>query len=88
MQGLTEGRLVHYVLEGAHGGKHRPAVIVNSWGERNDNLDDSDVVVNLVVLLDGGNDGAPAKYPMLWVTSVHFDESTFADGTWHWIERA
>ncbi len=73
MDGLTEGRIVHYVMPN---GKHRPAVVVEVW--------DGKGAVNLQVFTDSMNDGAPN---VQWQTSVPFSESPEA-GTWHWIERA
>lgn len=85
MQGVTEGRIVHYVLskdrgdvaESSHG-QHRPAIIVRTF----DGLREQGTV-NLQVFCDGGNDGSA----MLWKTSVLHDPDG-APGTWHWIERA
>lgn len=96
MDGLTEGRFVHYVMAD---GQHRPAQVVRVWG--------TDGVVNLVVTLDGSNDRGSTPYPLAkdvkadphegqqhqvdplhwWATSVRYSEAA-EPGTWHWIERA
>jgi hypothetical protein len=80
MEGLTEGRMVHFVLEdGRHAGEHRPAIVVKVWNK--------DVgLVNLQVLCDGTNDYLNGK-DTRWVTSAEYDESG-KPRTWHWIEPA
>ncbi len=89
MDGVTEGRVVHYVLDrGPNRGAHRAAVIVRAWG---DAVTPPPGTVNLRVFLDGCNDtGEPwgTDGPILWVTSAHFDPSGTQERTWHWIERA
>lgn len=81
MEGLTEGRIVHYVMEdGAHAGEHRPAVIVRVW--RKDNG-----CSNLQVFTDGENDGPEYASGLAWKTSRHYSEGK-EPGTWHWIEKA
>jgi hypothetical protein len=83
MQGLTPGRIVHYVLnEGPSAGTHRPAIVVHVWGESG--------TCNLQVFTDS-DEGA--KYndellPVLWATSVAFDDGEKPGHTWHWIEQA
>lgn len=91
MEGLTVGRMVHYVLpSGPSQGEHRPAVIVHVFDHVNG-------MVNLQVFIDGLNDdpygtatdpvsGGPAG-GVVWKTSVGFSEKKEL-GTWHWIERA
>lgn len=81
MEGVTEGRVVHYVVADWDGiaaaeGQHRPAMIVRDWKTPTG-------TVNLQVFCDGQNDGAM----QLWRTSVLHDPGG-APGTWHWIERA
>lgn len=79
MDGLTEGRIVHYVLpSGRSKGEHRPAIVVQVWREHEAGL------VNLQVFTDFTNDALAAVW---WCTSVHFDADK-AIGTWHWIEPA
>ncbi|MDD5367462.1 MAG: hypothetical protein PHQ40_00390 [Anaerolineaceae bacterium] len=93
MDGLTEGRKVHYVMPN---GKHCPAEVVRVWGENG--------CSNLQVITDGPNDApygpteenlfanfgispAEVKHGHFWRTSVMFSEEP-KPGTWHWIEKA
>lgn len=83
MDGLTEGRIVHYVMTT---GEHRPAIVVKVWNKESG-------VVNLNVFTDWGNDmkssdGSPLKSGDIWATSVLPDEVEKIIGTWHWIEKA
>ncbi len=80
MAGLTEGRMVHYVLpDGPSAGQHRPAVVVRVWDSG---------FVNLLVFRDGYNDvEEPTANIVLWVTSVEYNEHGIGR-TWHWIEKA
>jgi hypothetical protein len=87
VDGLTEGRIVHYVL---NDGQHRAAIVVRAWGDHN--MPDE---VNLYVFLDGANDKAAAASRvynappgMLWVTSVRYDATGTAPHSWHWPEQA
>lgn len=84
MSGLTEGRIVHYVLpEGPHAGEHRPAIIVKVWNHTTG-------YVNLKVFLDGSNDdpaGRTQPHWQEWQTSVLYSEEP-QPRTWHWIEKA
>jgi hypothetical protein len=90
MEGLTPGRVVHYVLtEGdpvkQHAiGEHRSATVLKVL-----NADGS---ANLRVDIDGSNDadnwyvgdaGPPLSF---WATSVLPDPDG-SPGTWHWIEE-
>lgn len=95
--GLTESRIVHYVLEsGRCQGEHRPAIVVRDWKQPNG-------LVNIQVFTDGWNDDFREAHHVntgeqstvvtivqntIWRTSVHQDEETKAPGTWHWPERA
>jgi hypothetical protein len=87
MDGLIEGRMVHFVMPS---GEHRPAVVVRVW-----HISDSpEGYSNLLVFVDGSNDvkrseGDPNKEPVttIWETSVHYSEN-HEPRTWHWIERA
>lgn len=82
MDGLTEGRIVHYVLPGdyAKPGEHRPAIIVKVWNKETGS-------VNLQVFMDGTNDNLYDGRLAIWTTSVVYSEEP-KPGTWHWPERA
>ncbi len=98
IEGLTVGRIVHYVLEwGTSKGEHRPAIVVRDWKQENG-------LVQLQVFTDGWNDGFKSTHlvqvgeqhvegmlgidqNVIWRTSVHYDEAK-EPGTWHWPERA
>lgn len=70
MEGLTEGRIVHYVLpDGSYAGEHRPAIVVKVW-RQGDGTPPVDGYSNLVVFVDGANDGAAHGVCTRWVTSV------------------
>lgn len=88
MDGLTEGRIVHYVLSN---GEHRPAIVVKVWGSAA-----CDGYINLQVFTDGANDidamlsdadETNIRSGICWITSVCYDENK-ANHTWHWIEKA
>jgi len=86
MQGLAVGRIVHYVMTDSDSprfaGKHRPAIIVETWG--NEKSDDPQAsVVNLVVFVDGINDGPSTC--IMWQTSKKHSDG-MEPGTWHWPE--
>lgn len=88
MEGLIEGRIVHYVLSN---GEHRPAIVVRNWS--NPFLPGSDGRVNLIVFADGTNDsgavsGNVSDQGLFWATSAHYDPEGTKHHTWHWIERA
>ena len=78
MQGLTEGRNVHWV---APNGRHLAAIVTRVWGY-------GDGLVNLNVQIPGdGENGTSDSPPVKRETSVEFsaDPRPF---TWHWIEPA
>jgi hypothetical protein len=87
MEGLTEGRIVHYVLDdGPCKGQHRPAVVVRVWRVKNEDGSESpssNGVCQLQVFTDEDNDGLPA---MVWITSCEYNEDA-QPRSWHWIER-
>lgn len=88
MDGLTEGRMVHFVLdEGPSAGQHRPAVVVKVWRifqEGGIQSPPKNGVSNLQVFTDSANDGLPN---VMWRSSVLFNANA-EEGTWHWIEKA
>ena len=72
---LGVGRIVHYVLAN---GEHRPAIIVNIFGD----------TCNLQVFTDSDeegkfNDELPS---VMWATSIKNSEEPIPI-TWHWPER-
>ena len=96
MDGLTEGRIVHYVMPN---GQHRPAIVVQVW-----DYTGPSGTSNLQVFTDGPNDKpfTPAEkqknidfgidseqvaHGHLWRTSIMYSEE-HTPGTWHWIEKA
>lgn len=87
MEGLTEGRIVHFVLpDGPHAGEHRPAVVVKVW-RRGDGSPPDNGYSNLLVFMDGTNDGAQFSGYVNRQTSIEYSEEP-RPRTWHWIERA
>jgi hypothetical protein len=87
-QGLTPGRIVHYVLPAGfrYKGEHRPAIVVKVWPYSAGA--DQYPLIQLQVFLDGANDGREFRDNSLyWATSVHYSEEK-EPGTWHWIEKA
>jgi hypothetical protein len=95
MEGLTEGRIVHFVLAE---NEHRPAIVVKVWRVR---LEEGGELIppengccNLQVFTDGTNDRYHKQHlpngfesGIAWKTSVVYSESN-EPGTWHWIEKA
>ncbi len=77
MEGLTVGRMVHYVAYGTPGGEypagaHRAAIVVD---------------------MDTKNVGGFCTLAVFNPTGIHwngayYDEATKKPGTWHWIEKA
>jgi hypothetical protein len=90
MEGLIEGRIVHYVLpNGNSKGEHRPAIIVKVWPTMKESG-----TVNMLVFTDCNNDvdsrdpqSASYGSGVAWATSVHYSEEK-EPRTWHWIEKA
>lgn len=97
MDGLTAGRMIHYVMPD---GDHRPAIVVRVWDHDNQGPG----LINAQVITDGGNDvpnGAAevqawkdfncdpeeCRRGLLWKTSISFSEDP-KPNTWHWIEKA
>jgi hypothetical protein len=71
------GRIVHFVLDS---GEHRPGIVVRVWDNG---------LIQLQVFTDSDKDGIynDRLPPVMWKTSVHFDETEKKPGTWHWPER-
>lgn len=87
MDGLTEGRVVHYVLpDGRSKGESRPGFVVKVWRGA-DGAAPANGVCNLQVFTDGLNDGDGYREGIAWKTSVLFDADG-KPGTWHWPARA
>lgn len=88
IEGLTIGRIVHYVYAESDVpqrpdavGTEAPAIVVQDWREESGS-------VNLLVFADGTNDtGDASRGNVLWMTSREFSE-TPEPGKWHWPERA
>ena len=77
MDGLTEGRMVHYVTEF---GYHLAAIVTKIWN--------TDGMVNLNVQVPGdGVNGSYESAPVERKTSVDFSDYP-KPNTWHWIEKA
>jgi hypothetical protein len=84
MEGLIEGRIVHYVMP--DGSTHRPAMLVQVWNKEGEYAGMS----NLQVFTDGTNDlrqGIQFGSCPAWIGSVYYSE-TKEPNTWHWPERA
>lgn len=87
MEGLTPGRIVHFVMpDGRYPGEHRPAIIVKVWTGQ------PPYTVQLQVFTDGLNDAPTNDHSyakgIAWFTSVTYDETGKQLRSWHWIERA
>jgi hypothetical protein len=87
MEGLNEGRIVHYVMPN---NQNRAALVVRVFTHL---APEHDGMANLYVFLDGLND--QGQFPdgsvlsgqgvtIYWATSVHYSEEPLP-GTWHWI---
>lgn len=93
MEGLIEGRIVHYVMPT---GEHRPAIVTKVWSDNG--------LSNLNVFTDYSND-LPYKeeekqkfkncgvdleqvrHGHIWKTSISYSEEPKTN-TWHWIEKS
>ena len=73
MEGLTVGRIVHFVWDGLC----KASVVTHVW-DKNTGL------VNLFVFRDPSANLITPETP----TSVVFSDIEHRDGTWHWIEKA
>ena len=75
---LLIGSMVHYILgNGPSKGECRPAVVVKIWNEESGSA-------QLIVFMDGTNDGLDLGDYVLWVTSVLPGNS---HGEWHFISE-
>lgn len=72
MEGLIEGRIVHFAVSGFN--EARAAVITHVWNEQG--------TVNLFIFPDGS-----FQMDNQTPTSVTYDEAG-NPGTWHWIPKA
>jgi len=75
MEGLTAGRIVHYV----DGMLHRAATITYVW--------DGEGIVNLFVFPDGSFPFSDNTLTSIRFDDGK-ENDTMAHGTWHWIEKA
>jgi hypothetical protein len=83
MDGLTEGRIVHFVMPD---GQHRPAIVVKVWRPGMEDITPTTVgMVNLTVFVDLYDDAKSG--PLQMETSVIHSENREVR-TWHWIEKA
>ena len=76
MDGLTEGRIVHFVMPG---GEHHAALVARVW-------DGALGIVTLAVFMDGSDD-THLGGSIRWASAVRFSPA-LEPHTWHWIERA
>jgi len=83
MDGLIEGRIVHYVMES---GDHRPAIVVQVMGKETGS-------VALTIFL-APHDPEPVTHGNLLPVMIPLEgryarySPDNAPGTWHWIGRA
>lgn len=87
VEGLTEGRIVHFVPRARTAGEynsthnpesHMPAIVVRVWDKEIGS-------VNLQVFTDNSNDGFNEN--VVWRTCVVYSEEP-KPYTWHFLERA
>lgn len=93
MEGVSVGRIVHYVMEEGHqeAGHVRPAMIVALFEPQGGAAG----MVQLQVFTDGSNDGEEAKSGIIWRTSIPFADQRVPEDqkfpwpgrTWHWPPR-
>lgn len=77
MEGLTEGRMVHYV---AYNGRHLASIVTGV-------MTDKPTHVNLAVFTDMPNVLGSQSGGLQFHFNVPFSEEP-KSGHWHWIERA
>lgn len=73
MEGLTEGRLVHYV---AYNSTHLAALVIRALGDK----------ANLVTFSDMPNVNGDTNFSLGFMQNVPYSD-TKEPGTFHWIER-
>ena len=81
MEGLTVGRMVHYVAYGTPGGEyqagaHRAAIVAQVNDATQEQMELGECV--LMVVNPTG----------IHFNTARFDPHTKRPGTWHWIEKA
>lgn len=79
MEGLTPGRVVHFIARGEHGGEeeagvHLAAIVTLVHPPRHDYFP-----VGLCIF---------TPYGLFFGQNVDYDASATTPGTWHWPERA
>jgi hypothetical protein len=74
MDGLTEGRICHYV---AYNNRHLAAIVIGH----------EDIHANLAVFSDMKNVAGNVNFGLQFQQSVQYSEAK-EPGTWHWIEKA
>jgi hypothetical protein len=83
MKGLTEGRIVHYVV---HSGEHVAAIVTHV---KNRDFNDNKGIVDLTLFLSprhvycGVHHAIPV--PLL---DIPYEDNFKGPGSWHWIEPA
>lgn len=82
MQGLTEGRIVHFVQDSdRQAGNHIPAIVTSVWNKEVG-------TITVTAFPDAANNDDVFSSPAVPVTSISFDDDEKKQGTWHWIEQA
>jgi hypothetical protein len=76
MEGLVEGRIVHYVMSN---GSHRPAIVVNVLNKEAGS-------VELHVFLSKWD--YPYEEAKVMMAYASYSDSAVTLGSWHWIEKA
>jgi hypothetical protein len=96
MEGLVEGRIVHFVMPD---GEHRPAIVTKVWDRENQSgCSNLNVFTDYTndwgwndaeqkALTDAGIKPEEVKHGHFWATSRMYSADPLP-GTWHWIEKA
>lgn len=74
MEGLNEGRIVHYV---AYNGRNLAAIVIGVWDQKHG-------TVNLAVFSDMPNVAGLINFGLQFHREVEYSEEHLP-GTWHWI---